>query len=147
MRERGRNLNKITSVAIALIGVLMGCTASVELTRPQAKILLAKHTAFISPETTMEFAKGGYEEYLAQGGPYNPEFVRVVTMADNVKLTLKTPYTKAVDEITGIVDAPFGQGMKEVQFAWSGQGIPEAPTATTKIAPQIHTICFSIGTV
>ena len=117
--------------ALATLGLLfvLACSASTELTRGVAKSLLSTHTTLTSHKNAVNWVDGGYQEYVAQGGPNNPAFAKVVLSANDREVTLNVDVTRAVDEITGISDPPIGQGMKEVQFRWSNRGIPDVMKA------------------
>lgn len=114
---------KHTSVlAVALVCVL---ACSSQLTRSSAKSILEKNSVFTTPYGKVEYLTDGYAQFVAMGGENNPEFAKLVATADRSGLTLRTPYTLAVDEITGIADPPLGQAMKQVDFTWSSRGIPD----------------------
>jgi hypothetical protein len=114
-------LNRTVVATLAAL-LLLSCSPSwsADLTRPLAKGILSKTKAFTSTYNQLSWLPNGYQEFNAEGGLTNPEFAKVVAASDgwSPTLTVKTPLTISVDEITGIAEGP-QQGMKEVFFRWS----------------------------
>jgi len=116
-------------IVVATLTALMltSCSASwsADLTRPQAKAILSKSRPFVLTYNQLTFLDNGFQEFVAEGGPNNPEFSKVFTVASPLTktITLRTPVGARIDEITGIADA--GHGMKEVLLRWSMVNVPD----------------------
>ncbi len=116
-------MKRLAAIALGLLPI--ASCSSAELTRSAAKTLPTAHSTFVAKYTSAEWLDGGYQEYVAQGGPNNAALLQAVSGADASKIELKVPYAFVVDEITGIADTPLGQGIKQVDFRWSRVGIPD----------------------
>jgi len=64
--------------------------------------------------------------------PKGKEFFEEV---EGALVTLAKPYMPRVIEITGIADAPFVTGVKEVAFTWEWQGVPDLVRAYCNVSP------------
>ena len=115
------------TLALLLISSCSGDPS--ELSRAEAKRVIARHNTFIAKYTDVHWVGGrtlwGYKTWLEEGGLNNPAFKGLVSKANDTALTLYVPISARLDEITGITDSNvLGQPFKEVHFKWLMPDVP-----------------------
>jgi hypothetical protein len=127
--KRSKNVAIAAPITLALL-LISSCSGDPsELSRAEAKRVIARHNTFIAKYTDVHWVGGrtlwGYKTWLEEGGLNNPAFKGLVSKANDAALTLSVPISARLDEITGITDSNvLGQPFKEVHFKWSMPDVP-----------------------
>lgn len=109
--------------AIMLLAALVGCSQSGQLDRPKAATLLRDSEQVARLQSFLYLAPAASEAGLAhdlwdEAGRLTPRGDSIMTELRPRSATLRTPLGPPEIDVTGISDAPFGEGHKEVQFRW-----------------------------
>ena len=111
---------------VCMIGAILSSGCSSDLSRSRVKSILSEQPLFTKPVPSSAWRAGGYQEWMQRGGMNNSKLATGILTADGATVTFSIPIHRAIDEVTGITEAPLMANVKAAEFQWSLAGVPQA---------------------